>query len=442
MTFWKTLITSKYSLGLISFLLVAIVSTLIYLKFNENKVLIMATGSKEGFYYKMGKSIKEIVEKETNYKVELLYTKGSQHNLQLLNMDSVDLAIIQGDIVTVNSEKSIIPLFPEILHVIVRKNCGFSSYEEVLENQICIGGQGSGMNTTNRRILSHFTPLRKMKLCESPFTETINRMLNNEIDIGFFFTGLNSSGLSRILNSHQFEHIGLDNSESNGGNIISLITKYPLYYPFVLPKNYYGSQPKSPIFSLSSPAMMITNSKLPSSTAYDLSKIIYENRTRISQKSEISLDWGGNLNYKNLTTPLHEGSSKYFFKDEPSFLERYVEVISLFATLFISLGSLAFARLRLFKKRNQKNLDELTYEIKEIYDKLYAIDHMTSMDNYDLSKKVIDIKKRALNLLAKNEVREDEEFLIWQNELNHLILIISNFNKDKPAYDRVDGFES
>ena len=43
-----------------------------------------------------------------------------------------------------------------------------------------------------------------------------------------------------------------------------------------------------------------------------------------------------------------------------------------------------------------------------------------------------------LFIALEGEPEEDEEFLIWQNELNHLILIIGNIKSQKTNLDDVD----
>jgi len=63
----------------------------------SQQTLTIATASKNSTYDKLAQSIKHIVETNSEYKIEILHTKGSVENIKLLEAKKVQLAIVQND---------------------------------------------------------------------------------------------------------------------------------------------------------------------------------------------------------------------------------------------------------------------------------------------------------------------------------------------------------
>ncbi|HER34056.1 MAG TPA: hypothetical protein ENO19_01120, partial [Halothiobacillaceae bacterium] len=79
--------------------LALLVSGLVAVAAAEPATLRLATGSKTGVYYPMGHGIKRVIEAFYPGKVEIevVESTGTLENLQLIDNDQVDLALVQND---------------------------------------------------------------------------------------------------------------------------------------------------------------------------------------------------------------------------------------------------------------------------------------------------------------------------------------------------------
>src|SRR6188768_1075548 len=95
----------------------------------------IATGPSDGSYFQIAQDIKNVAAKE-NIDLQVMPTKGSIENIQLLGSGKVDLAIVQLDALRFVSDvvkhqqgldlfdsiKVIMNLYPEEIHVLSSKN--------------------------------------------------------------------------------------------------------------------------------------------------------------------------------------------------------------------------------------------------------------------------------------------------------------------------------
>src|SRR5437899_7201890 len=116
----------------------------------------IATGSSDGSYFQIAQDIKNVAGKE-NIDIQVMPTKGSIENIQLLGVGKVDLAIVQLDALRFVSEilkqqkgldlfdsiKVILNLYPEEIHVLSNKN-DIKTFYKLEGKRLAVGAEGSG----------------------------------------------------------------------------------------------------------------------------------------------------------------------------------------------------------------------------------------------------------------------------------------------------------
>jgi TRAP transporter TAXI family solute receptor len=113
---------------------------------SHNRVynLAIATGGSQGEYYAFAQALAKVVARsQPQIQIEVV-EKGSLENLQLLEFDRVQLALIQNDTTVSPSTKAIASLFPEILHLIVSEESNINSFSELKGKRIALMPKGSG----------------------------------------------------------------------------------------------------------------------------------------------------------------------------------------------------------------------------------------------------------------------------------------------------------
>ena len=126
-----------------------------------NTTLKIASANKDDTYDKLAQSIKRIVEKNSNYKIEIVNTLGSVDNIRRLEKDQVDLAIVQND-AAFYAEEGIGPFSTPLLDLqmlfafydepiyIITNQKNINSIEQLENMRINVGQKKSGHIFTSR----------------------------------------------------------------------------------------------------------------------------------------------------------------------------------------------------------------------------------------------------------------------------------------------------
>lgn len=126
----------------------------------------IATGPSDGSYFQIAQDIKNVAAKE-QIDIQVMPTKGSIENIQLLGSGKVDLAIVQLDALRFVSEvlkkqkdfdlfdsiKVILNLYPEEIHVLSNKN-DIQTFYQLEGKRISVGTEGGGTAITAAVLLS------------------------------------------------------------------------------------------------------------------------------------------------------------------------------------------------------------------------------------------------------------------------------------------------
>ena len=116
----------------------------------------IATAQEGGLYHEFGEALKKSLEQRTGKRVELIETEGSVENARLLREGKVDVAIVQGGSAPLRGLSVIAPLYPEVVHVLVREGVGIEKVDDLKGHRVVYGPTGSGMRASAERVLKHY----------------------------------------------------------------------------------------------------------------------------------------------------------------------------------------------------------------------------------------------------------------------------------------------
>ncbi|WP_233349028.1 TAXI family TRAP transporter solute-binding subunit [Henriciella marina] len=105
-----------------------------------------ASGNSGGAYYALAQQYRERLA-ESDVEVEVLETRGSLENIELLRSGKADIAFVQGGLATAADREalnSLAGMFHEPLWVFVREDVGVTGFSELRNVRFSIGPEGSG----------------------------------------------------------------------------------------------------------------------------------------------------------------------------------------------------------------------------------------------------------------------------------------------------------
>jgi uncharacterized protein len=161
--------------------------------------LTIATGPSDGSYFQIAQDIKNIAGKD-GIDLQVMPTKGSLENLEMLGSGKVDLAIVQLDALKFMSDvikqdlglnlfdkiKVVLNLYPEEIHVLTNKK-DIQTFYNLEGKRVSVGPPGGGTAVTAAVLFNVYDI--KATVSEEPFEEAIKKMEQGNLDAVIFVGG-------------------------------------------------------------------------------------------------------------------------------------------------------------------------------------------------------------------------------------------------------------
>lgn len=245
------------------------------------KELVIATGSKEGAYYKTALEYKALLEK-LKIKVTLVNTAGSVQNIQLLKERKVDIAFVQNGIASPkDSLEFLANIYYEPLWIFYKNEQYTMDYViQLISKKIAIGKEGSGtkhlsqiiladngINETNSEIISIDSKQAKEKL------------IKGEIDAMFVVSAPESTTVKTLLENPDINVLSIKRAKAYGRKY-SYIEALNLYEGTI---DLYKNLPDDNISLLSTSANLLAHEDVP----HELIRILLKQITKVHSRKDL-----------------------------------------------------------------------------------------------------------------------------------------------------------
>jgi TRAP transporter TAXI family solute receptor len=161
--------------------------------------LTIATGPSDGSYFQIAQDIKNVAGKD-GIDVQVMPSKGSLENLELLGGGKVDLAIVQLDALRFVSDvmkqdlglnlfekiKVVLNLYPEEIHILTNKQ-DIQTFYNLEGKRVSVGPPGGG-TAVSAAVLFNVYDI-KANVSEEPFEEAVKKMGQGSLDAVIFVGG-------------------------------------------------------------------------------------------------------------------------------------------------------------------------------------------------------------------------------------------------------------
>jgi TRAP transporter TAXI family solute receptor len=168
----------------------------------------IATGPSDGSYFQIAQDIKNVAGKD-NIDIQVMPTKGSIENIQLLGAGKVDLAIVQLDALRFVSDvlkkqkdfdlfdsiKVILNLYPEEIHVLSNKS-DIQTFYQLEGKRISVGTEGGGTAITAAVLLSVYDLNATVSF--DNFDDAMQKMAQGNLDAVMFVGGAPVPFISKL----------------------------------------------------------------------------------------------------------------------------------------------------------------------------------------------------------------------------------------------------
>lgn len=322
----------------------------------------IATGNHDGVYYKIGNTIKTLLEASNpELKVEIVETTGSVENAELLISKEVDIAFMQSD-VAYNSyqqlSKSIDPsiqirgiasLYTELIQIIGRKEFFIEELSDLNDEPVSVGSIGSGTakNATDILLASNFKE-KDINKKHYSFSELADAFQSGEINAAFVTAGLKFKPLINIANDVNFIPIYKE-------TVMKLRDKYPYFVSVVIPANTYDGQ-SVPVATIGVKALLVTSENFDFTLVEEICSSIYSNLGDLSKVHPVATKIKLSKAKIGMIIPIHSGAESFYKRR--SLINGLILLL-----ILVSLIVIAITNKRIVRKLIKRFLRKLHHNI-------------------------------------------------------------------------------
>jgi TRAP transporter TAXI family solute receptor len=290
-----------------------------------NSFLTIGSGSTTGVYFPVATGMAKMVnDAGSGVRANARSTGGSVFNMNALATGELDMAIVQNDIAYYaykgsgiqafegkanNKVRTLAVLYPEVLHVIARKDAKINSIADLRGKRVVIGDLGSGTEQTARQVLEayglKFEDLGQA-LRVSP-AQGISLMQDKRADALFYTVGVGASAISQIAQTVDVNLVPVAGNQAS-----ALIKKYPFYVRYNIPaKSYKGVGATVPGVAVQ--ATLVASSAVSDDTVYKAMKAVFTNTPGVKAIHPVlNTSFSNAAAVKGVPAPLHPGAVKFW----------------------------------------------------------------------------------------------------------------------------------
>lgn len=367
---------------------------------HQDYKLLMASGGRTGEYYAFSQAFAEIVKQNyPNIQIEVIETAGSATNMSLIGRDNAQLALVQSDTPVERPVRAVARLFPEMFHLMVRKEANIRSVADLRGKRLALMPRGSGSYDLFWPLSKHYS-LRGGDFTYRPLPsqEAHRALLSGQVDAVFQISTLGNASIRNILQDRSVELLEID-------QVNALRLSLPYLEAQSIPKGTYdgaGPLPNRDLPVVGVDALLVAHEKLPFDVVNALANILYMHRNELvsiyPRAALIRLPESGN----DLGLPLHPGAQAFYDRDEPGFIVEYAEPIGLLLSVSILVGSTLW-QFRIWLTGRQKNRADLyNLELLEIIDEINQTNDPNELNT--LRQKLLAMLKDVVSDLDNDRI--------------------------------------
>jgi len=394
----------------------------------------MATSSTGAAYYSVGKSLSDVLENEEGIVIHLVSGAdlNTLKNCEMLIQGDVDFAFAQNDtpidMILANNEdldpsviRTVIPVYPEVLFLIYPDSLNPGTLDElIVGKKVGIGPTTSGTARFMKILFASFgIDTTQYQPVYTSFDE--NLLSNPDIEVSCALTGINNPRMVRLLTKESGKMFSMDDFRlaNQGSAVDGFCINYPRSRPFIVPKNTYGQIPQEPILTVAIDGLLLTTTNLDQYEIYEVVKAIFDNVQPLSNQNSLLGLLTENFDVGRLNFPLHQGVRNYLERNEPTFLERYAEVIGVAFSIIVVIFGGATSLGRIMRKARKERIDIYflkVIEMEEQLDKDPVIEELIKLE-----KEIEELKRQGYIHVTKEKLTPDESFRIFINQANEAL---------------------
>ena len=283
----------------------------------------IGTGGTAGTYYPVGGMIANAVSQPGKIVATAAATNGSVANVNGIGGGSLESGFSQSDVATwaqkgtgifegkphVPGLRMIANLYPETIHVVVKKGSGIKSIVDLKGKRVALDEPGSGTLINARLVLAAYGVLEsEIKPEYIKPNQAGDKMKDGSLDAFFFTGGAPAGAIAELASSGSgIELLPIDGPQAQGLRMAS-----PFFAVDTIPAETYKGV--AAVNTLAVGAQWVTSDKADAETVYQITKALFSDATQKTLQAGHAK--GKMITLKNAVQgvgiPFHPGAERYY----------------------------------------------------------------------------------------------------------------------------------
>ena len=283
----------------------------------------IGTGGTAGTYYPVGGMIANAVSQPGKIVATAAATNGSVANVNGIGGGSLESGFSQSDVATwaqkgtgIFEGKSHVPglrmianLYPETIHVVVKKGSGIKSIVDLKGKRVALDEPGSGTLINARLVLAAYGVLEsEIKPEYIKPNQAGDKMKDGSLDAFFFTGGAPAGAIAELATSGSgIELLPIDGPQAQGLRMAS-----PFFANDTIPAETYKGV--AAVNTLAVGAQWVTSDKADAETVYQITKALFSDATQKTLQAGHAK--GKMITLKNAVQgvgiPYHPGAERFY----------------------------------------------------------------------------------------------------------------------------------
>ncbi|NCF25384.1 MAG: hypothetical protein GWP60_12680 [Gammaproteobacteria bacterium] len=362
----------------------------------------------------------DVFEQNSRHRIELVPMPSSfETALDALESGYADLALTANTQPFRQGITTVMPFYPTVLHILVRRERSADSAEELLRGATVYAGP---VGSASRQLLSEIIDALDIDASEVTFVDNTETLP----DVTLVYLPISPEQVRGVLEqadiagNYRFLSFGSPDDIGTGGEVDRAVLLNPRLSPFVIPVGTYGDLPEVPVLTLAVDKLLVSGPGLDSAVVYDLIGEIRRLQPALAAKRPFLFrDLGAEFDASGSTFVLHPGSQAFAVRDEPTFYERYSGVAEVLVTLVIGLVSGIYAVIQIYNRRRKNRIDGFYADVMAIRDSIN--ERSSANERAAAVGRVRQLQNKAFDMLINEKLAADESFRIFVTLSNDIV---------------------
>ena len=282
--------------------------------------LKFTTGGSSGTYYAFGSVLAGQISGSTGSKITAVEGKGSQGNIELMEMNGAQLGFVQSDVMSyayegtnlfaefgkVDSFSTVAALYMEQVQI-VTCDPSIKTVADLKGKNVSVGDSGSGVFYNAVDVLGAYglDVEKDINPTYQGFGDSAEALKDGKIDAAFVVAGAPTTAITELASAKPTYLVSLDDE-----HIDALLAKSPYYSKYVISADTYGLDSDTTTVAVG--AVVIARDDVSEDDVYNFVSGVFENIDAITavhaKGAELDLDFAASVT----SVPYHPGAAKYF----------------------------------------------------------------------------------------------------------------------------------